>query len=153
MNLEGKIVIVTGGSGLIGRYIMADLKRRGAIAINAEVSVRTNLELGEICCDITSVESIDLMIDIVLNKYGKIDGLVNNAYPRTKDWGVRFEEIPLESWRKNVDMQLNSVEVDEAGNKVGLWSLLFVHFMKGMVELHLPHIVRLKVVSLILLVI
>lgn len=49
------------------------------------------------------------MIDIVLNKYGKIDGLVNNAYPRTKDWGVRFEEIPLESWRKNVDMQLNSV--------------------------------------------
>jgi NAD(P)-dependent dehydrogenase (short-subunit alcohol dehydrogenase family) len=61
MNLEGKIVIVTGGSGLIGRYIMADLKRRGAIAINAEVSVRTNLELGEICCDITSVESIDLM--------------------------------------------------------------------------------------------
>ena len=109
MNLEGKIVIVTGGSGLIGRYIMADLKRRGAIAINAEVSVRTNLELGEICCDITSVESIDLMIDIVLNKYGKIDGLVNNAYPRTKDWGVRFEEIPLESWRKNVDMQLNSV--------------------------------------------
>lgn len=67
------------------------------------------MELGEICCDITSVESIDLMIDIVLNKYGKIDGLVNNAYPRTKDWGVRFEEIPLESWRKNVDMQLNSV--------------------------------------------
>ena len=109
MNLEGKIVIVTGGSGLIGRYIMADLKRRGAIAINAEVSVRTNLELGEIFCDITSVESLDIMIDIVLNKYGKIDGLVNNAYPRTKDWGVRFEEIPLESWRKNVDMQLNSV--------------------------------------------
>lgn len=30
------------------------------------------------------------------------------AYPRTKDWGAFFEDIPMESWRKNVDMQLNT---------------------------------------------
>jgi len=35
--------------------------------------------------------------------------LVNNAYPRTSDWGVKFEDIPLESWQDNVDMQMNSV--------------------------------------------
>lgn len=109
MNLEQKVIIVTGGSGLIGRCIMTDLKQKMAIAINAEISVETDLELGEVYCDITSENSIDSMIDIVLNKYGRIDGLVNNAYPRTKDWGARFEDIQLESWRKNVDMQLNSV--------------------------------------------
>jgi NAD(P)-dependent dehydrogenase (short-subunit alcohol dehydrogenase family) len=38
----------------------------------------------------------------------KLDGLVNNAYPRTKDWGSRFEDIPYESWKKNVDLQLNT---------------------------------------------
>ena len=44
-----------------------------------------------------------------MNIYGRIDGLVNLAYPRTKDWGLKFEDISLESWRTNVDMQLNSV--------------------------------------------
>ena len=60
-------------------------------------------------CDITSEESVNDLINIVIERYLKIDGLVNNAYPRTKDWGTKFEEIPLLSWKKNVDMQLNSV--------------------------------------------
>jgi len=38
-----------------------------------------------------------------------LNGLINNAYPRTKDWGDKFEDISLSSWRKNVDMQMNSV--------------------------------------------
>ena len=38
-----------------------------------------------------------------------MDGLVNIAYPRTRDWGVRFEDVPYDSWQKNVDMQMNSV--------------------------------------------
>ena len=44
----------------------------------------------------------------VINKYDKIDGLVNNAYPRTNDWHLDFEKIKLESWKKNIDLQLNS---------------------------------------------
>src|SRR5690606_37002435 len=48
------------------------------------------------------------LVDEIVNRYGRIDGLVNNAYPRTSDWGIKFEEIPIESWRKNVDMQMNS---------------------------------------------
>jgi NAD(P)-dependent dehydrogenase (short-subunit alcohol dehydrogenase family) len=35
--------------------------------------------------------------------------MVNNAYPRTSDWGTKFENIDLDSWRKNIDIQLNSV--------------------------------------------
>lgn len=45
----------------------------------------------------------------MMERYKRVDGLVNNAYPRTRDWGVRFEDVPYDSWQKNVDMQMNSV--------------------------------------------
>lgn len=109
MILKDKVIVVTGGSGLIGSCIINDLKKKGAIAINAEISIDTDLSQGNVHCDITSEESVNDLINIVLKRYSKIDGLVNNAYPRTKDWGTKFEEIPLSSWKKNVDMQLNSV--------------------------------------------
>lgn len=107
--LKDKVVIVTGGSGLIGRYIVQEIRDNGGIAISAEISVTTNIDKGEINCDITSENSVESLINVVLTKYGRIDGLVNNAYPRTKDWGNKFEDISLDSWRKNVDMQMNSV--------------------------------------------
>ena len=109
MKLQNKIIIVTGGSGLIGKEIIKYLNNEKAIAINAEISVETSFSKREVQCDITSPESIDKVISWVLEHFGRIDGLVNNAYPRTKDWGVKFEDVPLESWKKNVDMQLNSV--------------------------------------------
>jgi NAD(P)-dependent dehydrogenase (short-subunit alcohol dehydrogenase family) len=108
MKLKDKIIIVTGGSGLIGQEIIKYLLLEKAIAINAEINVDTDIEKGLVNCDITSDSSIELCINIVLKKYGRIDGLVNNAYPRTADWGNKFEDVSLESWRKNVDMQMNS---------------------------------------------
>ena len=109
MELKDKIIIVTGGSGLIGRQLVNYIRQSGGTAINAEISIDTDLEKGNIHCDITSPESVEEMIGVVIKAYGRIDGLVNSAYPRTKDWGVKFEDIPFESWRKNVDMQMNSV--------------------------------------------
>lgn len=109
MRLENKVILVTGGSGLIGREIMKHLKKEGAIAINAEITVETDISKQQINCDVTSQTSIDETITTVIDGFGHIDGLVNSAYPRTKDWGTKFEEVPFESWRKNIDMQLNSV--------------------------------------------
>lgn len=109
MNLKDKVIIVTGGNGLIGRYILSDLRNNGAIVINAEINVKTEWEEGNAYCDITSPKSVEKLISEILEKYGRIDGLVNNAYPRTEDWGVKFEDIPYNSWQKNVDMQMNSV--------------------------------------------
>lgn len=109
MNLKDKIVIITGGSGLIGGELVKYARQSGAIVLNAEIAVQTDLERGDIYCDITSPTSVESMIEEVLEKYGRIDGLVNNAYPRTKDWGAKFEDVPYESWQKNVDMQMNSV--------------------------------------------
>ena len=109
MQIKDKVIIVTGGSGLIGRYILSDLRRYGAIVINAEISVATDWEQGNVHCDITSPDSVKELVTGVMERYKRVDGLVNNAYPRTRDWGVRFEDVPYDSWQKNVDMQMNSV--------------------------------------------
>jgi NAD(P)-dependent dehydrogenase (short-subunit alcohol dehydrogenase family) len=107
-SLREKIIIVTGGSGLLGREIVKNLESKGAIAINADINVDTDLNSNTLNVDITSENSILNAIKLVVEFYGKINGLVNNAYPRTIDWGTKFEEISYESWQKNVDMQMNT---------------------------------------------
>lgn len=107
--LKDKVIIVTGGNGLIGNSIIKRIIEEGGIAINAEINVITNLDNGLICCDITNQNSVEECIIQIVERYGRIDGWVNNAYPRTEDWSKKFEEIPLLSWKKNVDMQLNSI--------------------------------------------
>lgn len=42
-SLKDKIIIVTGGSGLLGKEIINNLITKGAIPINADISVETNL--------------------------------------------------------------------------------------------------------------
>ena len=106
--LEGKIIIVTGGNGLLGASIVERIKAEGAFCVNFEINHKTNDDLSNVACDVTNEDSVNKALSLVILKYGRIDGLVNNAYPRTKDWGTKFENINLKSWRKNVDMQLNS---------------------------------------------
>jgi NAD(P)-dependent dehydrogenase (short-subunit alcohol dehydrogenase family) len=106
--LKNKIIIVTGGSGLIGSELVANITKEEGFAINADINIETTRDLALLNCDITNNASIDECIQLVIKKYGRIDGIVNNAYPRTNDWGVKFEEIPFQSWQQNVDWQLNS---------------------------------------------
>lgn len=106
--LKDKIIIVTGGNGLLGKYIIERLTLEGAFCINFEINIESNDDLSNVYCDITDSDSIDKALALVFLKYPKVDGLVNNAYPRTKDWGTKFEEIELNSWKQNVDWQLNS---------------------------------------------
>jgi NAD(P)-dependent dehydrogenase (short-subunit alcohol dehydrogenase family) len=106
--LEDKIIIVTGGNGLLGREIIKQVVKEGAICINVDINHDTTSNLSSINCDITDSESIRRCIKKVFEYHGRIDGLVNNAYPRTKDWGAKFESIPLTSWQRNIDWQLNS---------------------------------------------
>jgi len=107
--LKGKVILVTGGSGLIGREIIANINKQGGIALNGDIDVTSDGSDEEIHLDVTSNSSIESVFQEIHRKFGKIDGLVNNAYPRTSDWGSRFEEVTPESWRANVDMQLNSI--------------------------------------------
>ena len=106
--LKNKIIIVTGGNGLLGKEILKNISEEGGIPICADVNIKKKSDYDQIYCDISSEESIENLLNEVIKKYNKIDGLVNNAYPRTNDWHLDFEKIKLESWKKNIDLQLNS---------------------------------------------
>jgi NAD(P)-dependent dehydrogenase (short-subunit alcohol dehydrogenase family) len=104
--LEKKVVVVTGGSGLLGTAMINDVIKKGGIAISADINKDDSGE--SVFCDITSLDSIKKAVENVRNKYGRIDGWVNNAYPRTADWGNDFLDINEESLDKNIKWQLNS---------------------------------------------
>ncbi len=115
-DLTGKIAVVTGGAGLIGRQAVSALRAHGAKVYIAELDLdraRAVIEspgfsgVESVSLDITSEESIAVMAREVIAREGRIDILMNNAYPRTPDWGALFEDIKPESWRANVDMHMN----------------------------------------------
>jgi len=104
--VKDKVIVVTGGNGLLGKEIISSLRNRQAIAISADIKFDHQLE-DDFILDITNVDSVKSVVANIVKKYGRIDGWVNNAYPRTRDWGKKLEDIPFESWRRNVDMHLN----------------------------------------------
>lgn len=105
--IKNKVIILTGANGLIGKETNKHLTKNGAIVIAVDIGDSAEGEIYKY--DVTQEKDIDSLIERILLEHGRIDGLVNLAYPRTKDWGAFFENIPLDSWRKNMDMQLNSV--------------------------------------------
>ena len=109
MRLKNKIILVTGGSGLLGKKIVDKVREEGGTCIAADVNTVTDLEKGSVKLDITNEQEVKNGIQLIYDHFGHIDGMVNAAYPRTADWGKKFEEIEVESWRRNIDMQLNSV--------------------------------------------
>ena len=56
--------------------------------------------------DITLKESLVDMISYLHGKYGRIDALVNNAYPRNKNYGRKFEDVTYEDFCQNVSVHL-----------------------------------------------
>jgi len=113
-SLKGKTAVVTGGAGLIGKPVSIGLAQAGAKVYVADISkkaakelVKKNENLDWIELDITNEKSVNSCIKTIVNKHKKIDIWVNCAYPRTIDWGNKFEDIKFESWKKNVDMHLN----------------------------------------------
>ena len=57
-------------------------------------------------CDITNVIEIQHLIDTTLDNFGKIDALVNNAYPRNSNYGKIFEDVEFADFCENVTMHL-----------------------------------------------
>ncbi|UZH55521.1 SDR family oxidoreductase [Salinimicrobium tongyeongense] len=109
MKVKNKVVLVTGSNGLIGKQVVTYLKEAGARVIGLDITKKGNSDSTFISCDVSKKEEIDDAIDDVERQYGRIDGLVNLAYPRTSDWGTKFEDVSLKSWQENVDYQMNSV--------------------------------------------
>jgi len=100
----GKVALVTGGGTGIGRATALELARTGAKVLvcgrRPEPLEAVQAELGEDCLavptDVREPEQVAALIDRALERFGRIDVLVNNA-------GGQFlapaEEISLRGWR------------------------------------------------------
>lgn len=116
-NLGGRTAFVTGGLGLIGLEITSALSQAGARVVVLDVqpaavaAAKLKLLVGDIHYerfDIAQLPAIEKRLAALAKKHGGLDVFVNNAYPRTTDWGAKLPELKLASWRKNIDMHLNA---------------------------------------------
>ena len=119
MLLKGKVVVVTGGAGLIGREFVKSIVAQGGIAIIADIDEKYGRKVSKtiriqsnskniifLKFDTTSKESIDNLIQEVHAKYGRIDALVNNAYPRNKNYGRCFFDVEYKDFIENLGVNL-----------------------------------------------
>ncbi|HNX58294.1 MAG TPA: glucose 1-dehydrogenase [Spirochaetota bacterium] len=116
-DLTGKVALVTGASSGLGVQMAKALAKRGAdIAIMArrmeklEKVAKEIRALGVRCfalrCDVTDTDRIKTAVQEVVNEYGKIDILINNA----GDGGVGPAETTTdETWHRTVSVDLDGV--------------------------------------------
>ncbi len=118
-SLGSKVAYVTGGSGSIGSEVSKAFASAGAKTIIIDIDEGKGRKLeNEINkqgftaffekIDTADLENIDDCLEKLIKKYKGLDVWVNSAYPRTKDWGNKVENLNINSWRKNVDMHMNS---------------------------------------------
>jgi len=124
MSLKGKAAIVTGGAGILGKHFCASLSEYGAnvavVDINLDAAQRLAAELeerycvkaGGYYCDVTSPSSVGELVKNVVETFGKIDILHNNAASKSKDLSqffAPFEEYSLEQWREVMSVNIDGM--------------------------------------------
>jgi gluconate 5-dehydrogenase len=113
-DLTGKTVIVTGGSRGIGAEMAEGLAEAGAnlmlCARRAEwldetvaVFKAKNFNVESVLCDVSKPDDIQTVVDATIEKFGRIDVLINNA---GISWGAMPEDMPLAQWQKVLDVNL-----------------------------------------------
>ena len=118
--LDNKTAFVVGGLGLIGRQVSTAFSIAGAKTIVLDLDTNKahlfDKEMHERGYDLTcryfdcaDLKKIDKNFSDLLNENVYPDVFINCSYPRTEDWGDgSFKDINLESFRKNVDINMNS---------------------------------------------
>ena len=116
-DLTGKVSIVTGGNGGIGKGIAIGLAEHGSDIVIAarnqgktENVVKEILSMGRRCiavqCDVLERRDIVKTVDTAVNELGKLNILVNNA--GFGQGGERTEDIASETWHKTIDTNLTA---------------------------------------------
>jgi NAD(P)-dependent dehydrogenase (short-subunit alcohol dehydrogenase family) len=122
-SLTGRVAVITGAAGLLGvRHaeaiaaaggipVLADLREDAAKAAAADITARFDVAAMGVGVDITDEASIESLLRTVMQKYGRVDILVNNAAnnPKVEDGAqnfARLEKFPLEQWHADVAVGL-----------------------------------------------
>ena len=100
-DLNGKIVLVTGGAGAIGAAVVAAVKRAGGTAIASDLAGRSGVD---VTLDVTAETDWQRVIAEIERAHGRLDGLVNAA-------GIvalgSVEQIDFASWRRVLSVNLD----------------------------------------------
>ena len=122
-SLEQRVAVVTGGAGILGFEHSLALASKGCRVAMADLNVsrakdqasKLNETLGAEMVfpfelDVTSSESIEILLKDLLRSLGRIDILINNAAidPKVEDNGLssRLEHFPEEEWQRQIDVGL-----------------------------------------------
>ena len=113
-SLEGKVAVVTGGAQGIGRAIADGLAAEGARIVIADLKgaeeAAAAYEGGVgITADVSSEEDTQRLADETVKQCGRIDILVNNAGLYATLAMRSFLEIPLDEWRRVMDVNVASM--------------------------------------------
>ena len=109
--LDGKVAIVTGAAQGIGRAIADGLAREGAriVVVDLERADEAAADFADgvaISADVSSEEDVARMVREALEHCGSIDILINNAGLYASLAMRPFTEIPVEEWRRVMDVNL-----------------------------------------------
>lgn len=112
-DMTDRVAIVTGGTGLLGSEICDALAEAGANVVvasrtatdcerKAEELSREHEESIAVPVDVRDEESVQSMVAEVVDEFGRIDVLVNNAYCG-EGYGTPFEDLSLSEWESMID--------------------------------------------------
>lgn len=123
--LQNKIALVTGGGGILGKSFSTTLAKNGATVILVEKSAEVadqaanNVLSGDALlkiipfgCDVSKPSEVAKLIETVIERYGKIDILLNNAATKTEDLNdfiEPFETYKLETWREVMSVNIDGM--------------------------------------------
>ena len=110
-----KTILITGGAGRIGSALAGDLIWRGHKVLLGDINSSRllkikkklnskNIEIFQ--GDLTTKNSIDRLIKFGVKKFKSIDAAVHCAYPKSKKWGSRLQELDEIHLKKNLQNQL-----------------------------------------------
>lgn len=117
-SLEGRVAVVTGAAGFLGRQhcdalaeigatvILVDRDQRALDDLSEELRSRWGAAAMALAVDITDKTSVHAAVDQVLGAFGRIDVLVNNAQLQLPTSWVPFEDLPIDDWRRILDVNL-----------------------------------------------
>ncbi|MCB2211504.1 SDR family oxidoreductase [bacterium] len=117
-DVSGKIVVITGGCGLIGRTLTKALAERDAklvvVDIESAEPEKWAAGLGDdhmgMVCDVSDEDAVTALHDKVIERYGRVDVLINNHHFLAKGaWDTTAETFPSDAWRGIIDVNLTGL--------------------------------------------
>lgn len=122
--LDGKVAVVTGGGGILGRHFCVGLAQHGARVVCCDLDLgqatafckqakeEFGLEMEPRELDVANRESVQDLVADVRKAYGQIDILHNNAAAKSgnlKKFFADFEDFSLETWREIMAVNIDGM--------------------------------------------